>query len=512
MSFPTAADADLLSLAFATTPGAITVSRVRDGVYIAVNHGFCELSGYTQAEVLGRSSLELDIWYDGDERRRFVDRLLRDGVQRNALCRFRRKSGEVFYGHMSARLFDRDGEPHIFAVTQDIAEIMRAQEQAEISEARLRALVAHLPHGVRELDLSGTILLENPAHARLFGYRPGELVGTCALDLLADQEFASRLVERVLTQEPDSTGSSAGSYTADMVRKDGSLIHVRVDWNLLRSPDGPPTIISVLTDLTASVRAEAERRRYVEELTRSNGELERYAYIAAHDLREPIRTVTSYAQLMRRRLEKDGVLTGETAELFDYLESGARRMSDVVDDLLAYSRLQTEAVPFASVDLGVVVESVQASLARTIAETGAEVQASPLPVVMADEPQMLQLFQNLLTNALRYQPHTPGHVPVVKVTAARQGNGWSIAIADNGIGIDPQFFDRIFKLFQRLHGQRDYPGTGVGLAICRRIAERHGGTLTVESQPGAGSTFRLWLPDEPPVLVGEEPPPPQPPS
>ena len=178
-------------------------------------------------------------------------------------------------------------------------------------------------------------------------------------------------------------------------------------------------------------------------------------------------------------------------------------MSTVVDDLLTYSRLQTDALPFASVDLGVVVESVRASLARTIAETKAEVRTTPLPVVLADEPQMLQLFQNLLTNALRYQPLTLGHVPVVNVSAARRGNGWSIAVSDNGIGIEPQYFERIFKLFQRLHGQRDYPGTGVGLAICRRIAERHGGTLTVESQPGEGSTFRLWLPDEPPVLAGE---------
>ncbi len=502
MSFP-AADTDLLSLAFATTPGAITVSRVRDGVYIAVNHGFCEMSGFGREEALGRSSLDLGIWYDDDERRRFVDGLLRDGVQRNALCRFRRKSGEVFHGHMSARLFDRDGEPHLFAVTQDIAEIVRAQQQAEVSEARLRTLVEHIPHGVRELDLSGTILLENPAHARLFGYQPGELLGTSALDLLADPDLAARMTAQVLAQEPNGSGLTVGSYTADMRRKDGGIIHVRVDWSLLRAADRAPTIISVLTDLSATVRAEAERRRYVEELTRSNGELERYAYIAAHDLREPIRTVTSYAQLLRRRLESHGALEGETAELLDYLESGARRMSTVVDDLLTYSRLQTDALPFASVDLGVVVESVRASLARTIAETKAEVRTTPLPVVLADEPQMLQLFQNLLTNALRYQPLTLGHVPVVNVSAARRGNGWSIAVSDNGIGIEPQYFERIFKLFQRLHGQRDYPGTGVGLAICRRIAERHGGTLTVESQPGEGSTFRLWLPDEPPVLAGE---------
>ncbi|MCA1941470.1 MAG: PAS domain S-box protein [Caenispirillum bisanense] len=503
MSFPSDADSDLLSLVFATTPGAITVSRVRDGVYVAVNHGFCELSGYAQEEVIGRSALQLDIWYDADERRRFVEKLLREGVQRNALCRFRRKSGEVFYGHMSARLFDRNGEPHLFAVTQDIAEIMRAQEQAEISEARLRGLVEHIPHGVRELDLAGVILLENPAHARLFGYAPGELVGRRALDLLADPAQAEALDQEIFGADQTDDGPGAGSYTADMRHKDGRIIHVRVDWSVQRSPHGPPTVISVLTDLTAAVRAEAERRRTVDELTRSNAELERYAYIAAHDLREPIRTVTSYGQLLRRRLLLAGVLEGETAELFGYLETGAKRMSDVVDDLLAYSRLQTDAQPFGPVDLAAVLGAVQSSLARTIMETGADLEVEPLPVVTADEPQMLQLFQNLVTNALRYQPHRPGHVPRVRISAARRGAGWSFAVADNGIGIEPQYFERIFKLFQRLHGQRDYPGTGVGLAICRRIAERHGGTITVDSRPGEGTTFQVWLPDEPPSGAGE---------
>lgn len=502
MPFPTDADTDLLSLVFATTPGAITVSRVRDGVYVAVNNGFCEMSGYTQEETVGRSSLDLDIWFDDDERRRFVEKLKRDGVQRNALVRFRRKSGEVFYGHMSARTFDRNGEPHLFAVTQDIAEIMEAREQAEISEARWRGLVSHIPHGVRELDLTGTILLENPAHARLFGYEPGELVGRPATSLLADPARAAALVEQVLGHDIEQ-GPASGSYTADMIRKDGSIIHVRTDWSVQRSAGGAATVISVLTDLTATVRAETERRRYVEELTRSNSELERYAYIAAHDLREPIRTVTSYAQLLRRRLDGSGVLQGETAELFGYLETGAKRMSDVVDDLLAYSRLQTDAAPFASVDLGTVLEGVRSALARTIAEAGAGIRIGALPTVTADGPQMQQLFQNLVTNALRYQPQAAGHVPQVRIEAERSGAGWTVAVADNGIGIEEQYFDRIFKLFQRLHGQRDYPGTGVGLAICRRIAERHGGTLDVESRLGEGSTFRVWVPDDPPALADQ---------
>lgn len=498
MTLPPEAGANFLSLALETSPSAISITRVRDGLYITVNRGFADVSGWSQDEVIGRTSLDLDIWFDADERRRFVDKLLRDGSVRNALCRFRRRSGEVFYGHMSGSLFDWNGERHIFAVTQDISEIVHAQQQAEITEARLRSLISHIPHGVREIDLSGTILLENPAHAHLFGYAHGELVGTNCLGLVVDPAEAEDLAAFLDDFDP-ATSPTSGHYTSDMRRKDGALVRVRVDWSMQTVPGVPPSLISVLTDLTPTVQAQADLRRSVDELTRSNGELERYAYIAAHDLREPIRTVTSYAQLLRRRLGRDGVLEGETAELFEYLETGARRMSAVVDDLLAYSRLQSQTAPFEPVDLDEVMTAVRNNLARTIAELEAEVGAEArLPTVIADRPQMIQLFQNLVSNALRYQPLVPGHVPRVVVTPRRQGAGWAVAVRDNGIGIEDRYFDRIFTLFQRLHSQRDYPGTGVGLAICKRVTERHGGTITVESEPGRGSVFTVWLPDSPP--------------
>ncbi|WP_404381831.1 PAS domain S-box protein [Caenispirillum salinarum] len=500
MSLPGAANAELLSLAFATSSGAITISRLRDGLYLEANQGFAEMWGWAVGEVLGHTTFEHDIWYDAAERDRFVQALQREGRVRNMLCRFRRRSGEVFHGHMSGSLFEANGEPHIFAVTQDVEDIIQARQRAEASETRLRTLLAHIPHGIREIDMRGVILLENPAHADLFGYEPGELVGRRALDLLADPDKAAELQQVIDSYDP-AAGPRAGGYEADMTRKDGSVIRVRVDWSIQPpvGPGAPPTVISVLTDLTPTVRAQEELRHSVDELTRSNAELERYAYIAAHDLREPIRTVTSYAQLLRRRLTTAGQLTGDMAELFDYLETGAHRMSAVVDDLLAYSRLQSRAAPFEPVDLDGVMTTVRNNLARVIHECGAEVVCeTPLPTVTADAAQMVQLFQNLVANALRYQPEADSHTPRVVLAARRETAGWAIAVADNGIGIEARFFDRIFQLFQRLHSQREYPGTGVGLAICQRVAERHGGAIDVESEVGVGTTFTVHLPDVPP--------------
>lgn len=493
--------ADFLSLAFATSPGAITISRVRDGRYLAVNEGFTTMSGWPAEEVVGRTSLERDIWYDEAERDRFIGTLLRDGKVQNMACRFRHRSGAIIHGHMSASLFDVNGERHLFAVTQDISEIMAARQQAEVSEARLRSLVAHLPHGVCEVDLSGAILLENAACSALLGHPPGSLTGTCFPDLINESQEAAAMRDFLARCAPAGARDS-GHLMLNLRRRDGAVVYVRIDWTRQQPADGAagaPTLICVLTDLTPTVRAQDELRRSVDELTRSNAELERYAYIAAHDLREPIRTVNSYAQLLRRRLTAQNLLTGETGELFDYLESGARRMGRVVDDLLAYSRLQTRAAPFEQVDLNDTLVTVCNNLARTIDDQNAEVTATaPLPTLTADGSQMVQLLQNLVANGLRYQPHIPGHVPRVTLAPRRRDGGWSIAVTDNGIGIEPRYYTRIFELFQRLHSQREYAGTGVGLAICKRIVERHGGSLSVESEPGRGSVFTVWLPDQPP--------------
>ena len=228
--------------------------------------------------------------------------------------------------------------------------------------------------------------------------------------------------------------------------------------------------------------------RKVEELNRSNEELGQFAYIASHDLQEPLRMVASYTQLLSRRYK--GKLDADADEFIAFAVDGASRMQRLIQDLLAYSRVGTKGRDLLDTSSEEALERALINLRGAIEESGALVTHDPLPPVLADETQLIQLFQNLVGNAIKYQ--SPGSVPQVHISVARNGEGkWMFAVKDNGLGIDPQYFEKIFGMFQRLHKREEFAGTGIGLAICKKIVERHGGSISVESQPGQGSTFRL---------------------
>ncbi|THE64224.1 GHKL domain-containing protein [Salinadaptatus halalkaliphilus] len=228
----------------------------------------------------------------------------------------------------------------------------------------------------------------------------------------------------------------------------------------------------------------------VEQLRMSNERLEQFAYAASHDLQEPLRMVSSYLQLLERRADDE--LTDETREFLAYAVDGADRMRAMVDGLLVYSRIDTEGKPFETVALEDVVERAVDDLGVLIEECDAEITVGDLPQVEGDEMQLHRLVQNLLQNALEYTDDDPR----VRVTAERNGDTWILSVQDNGIGIDPANQDDIFEVFKRLHTREEYPGTGIGLALCQRIAERHGGEIWVDSEPGKGSTFSVSLPVE----------------
>jgi signal transduction histidine kinase len=248
-------------------------------------------------------------------------------------------------------------------------------------------------------------------------------------------------------------------------------------------------IIRNITDRKDAERAVADKAK---ELARSNAELEQFAYVASHDLQEPLRTVQSYLQLIERRyvakLDADG------KAFIGFAVDGAKRMRQLINDLLAYARVSSRAKPFESTELAELVDQVLASMAATIRERGAVVTREALPRVQVDRAQMFQLYQNLVSNALKF---TRDCAPRIHLSSARQGDEWRLGVSDNGIGIDPAYADQVFEIFKRLHSAEEYEGTGIGLAICKKIVERHGGRIWVESQPGQGSTFCFTL------LVGE---------
>jgi len=363
----------------------------------------------------------------------------------------------------------------------EVVERQRAQE-----ELRKQAELLDLTHDSIILrDLHGRITFWNRGAEEQYGWKQEEALGQVTHTLL-QTKFPISLEE--LQQKLRDEGRWEGELT-HRTRGGGEIV-VASRHVVQRDRDGTPlAILEINNDITERRRAEEDLKRHVEELARSNAELEQFAYVASHDLQEPLRMVASYTQLLARRYRDRLDSTAE--EFIDYAVDGARRMQNLINDLLTYSRVGTRGKEFAPTDCGKVLETAIANLQTAIEENGAAVAQDPLPIVMADDSQMLQLLQNLVANAVKFHGAEP---PAVHVSARRQAKDWLFAVRDNGIGIDSAHQQRIFTIFQRLHGKAEYPGTGIGLAICKKIVERHGGRIWVESQAGNGSTFHFTIP------------------
>jgi len=248
-------------------------------------------------------------------------------------------------------------------------------------------------------------------------------------------------------------------------------------------------IDSVSREITERQRAEKELKETLGELARSNAELEQFAYVASHDLQEPLRMVSSYVQLLARRYQ--GKLDEDADEFIGFAVDGANRMQGLINDLLTYSRVGTKGKPFETTDCNRVLSEALLNLSAATDESGAVITNDKLPTVMADKTQMVQLIQNLVANAIKFR--NKDH-PCIHVSSEQKNGTWVFSVSDNGIGIDSEYYDRIFAIFQRLHGKTEYPGTGIGLAVCKRIVERHGGRIWVDSQSGKGSRFYFTMP------------------
>lgn len=272
---------------------------------------------------------------------------------------------------------------------------------------------------------------------------------------------------------------------------DGSIKHIKANALVIKDSSGQPIRMTGINyDITERIIAQENLNKANQELARSNAELERFAYVASHDLQEPLRMVASYLQLLERRY-KDR-LDGDALEFISYAVDGSNRMKTLINDLLAYSRVATRGREFKPIDCNEVIKLVLSTLKPVIEETSAVISYDPLPKILGDETQINQLFQNLIGNAIKFHGDAP---PEIHVGVRKEETKWVFSVSDNGIGIDPQFFERIFIIFQRLHNREKYQGTGIGLAISKRIIERHGGRIWIESEPDKGSTFFFSIPD-----------------
>jgi PAS domain S-box-containing protein len=375
----------------------------------------------------------------------------------------------------------------VTAAIRDISVRKNAEKHLAQMEGRYRGLLEAAPDPMVVVNQSGEIVLLNLQAEKQFGYRRNELLGQKVTNIIPEG-FAERLIADGLRSAEDALAQQIGTgIELSGRRKDRSEFPIELMLSPLGGAEGI-LVTAAIRDISVRKTAEVVLLHKVEELNRSNEELGQFAYIASHDLQEPLRMVATYTQLLSRRYK--GKLDSDADEFIAFAVDGATRMQRLIQDLLAYSRVGTKGKDLLRTSSEDALLHALSNLRGAIEESGALVTHDPLPEVMADEMQLVQLFQNLVGNAIKYQ--NPG-IPRIHVGALNGGKQYRFSVQDNGLGIDPQYFERIFGMFQRLHKREEFAGTGIGLAICKKIVERHGGQISVESQPGMGSTFRFAL-------------------
>ncbi len=365
-------------------------------------------------------------------------------------------------------------------------------DQLQVTIGRSDAILRTAAEGIFGLDRDDRVLFVNPAAVRLTGYRRDELLGQRLHELVHHTRADGTPYPQEECPIYHSLQNRTVVQVADEVfwRRDGSSFFV--EYTSAPAPEADSAVGSVVTFRDVSDRRQAEQalEQRTQELVRSNAELEQFAYVASHDLQEPLRAIVSYLQLIERRYK--GSLDERADRYIGHAVDGARRMQVLINELLTYSRVGRRGEAFAPTDCEAVLERALANLRATIAESEAVVTHDPLPTVEGDPTQLVQLFQNLIGNAIKFRGTEP---PRVHIGAERHDGEWRFTVRDNGIGIAPEYHERVFVIFQRLHGRDEYAGTGIGLAICKKIVERHGGRIGIESAPGEGTTFWFTIPD-----------------
>ena len=396
-----------------------------------------------------------------------------------------------FEGRAAPLVIDA-GERHLAVfIVRNITERKQAEQTVRENEARLRAIFEASNTGFFFRDRAGLIIYANDAYAHLFGYTRDEIVGLDPSTLLSP---ASAQAERTFLEEIQHGQRDGFRLEKQGVTKNGEKVWIDLSVAVVRDERGSPLYqVGVAIDITTRRLSEDRLHTTLAELERSNRDLEQFAYIASHDLQEPLRLVASYVQLLSQRYRQK--LDAEADEFIAYAVDGAQRMQKLIQDLLAYSRVGRE-LAFAPVDCAQLVSQVCDTLRLTIQDSRATIETSTLPTVEGDATMLAQLFQNLLANALKFHGEAPPHVRIDALHLPEQ-HQWQLAVRDNGIGITPDAFDRIFVIFQRLHTRRKYAGSGIGLSICKKIVEIHGGRIWVESTPDQGSAFLFTLPESP---------------
>jgi PAS domain S-box-containing protein len=365
-------------------------------------------------------------------------------------------------------------------------ESKQAHEAIKASETRYRRLFETAQDGILILEAeTGRINDVNPFFIQMLGYSHEEFLGKklweigLFKDIVSSQNAFSELQEKGYIRYED----------LPLETKDGRNIDVEFVSNVYLV-NGNKVIQCNIRDITRRKNTEKELRHLTDELKRSNEDLQQFAYAASHDLQEPLRGIEGFTKLLEKHYK--GKLDGKADEFIDHIIDDTKRMQMLIKDLLEYSRVSTQGIVFRPTNCSVALEEAIYNLRTAVKESNVELTYDLLPTVTADASQLSRLFQNLIGNAIKFRGNKPLKI---HISAEQKGDEWVFPIKDNSIGIEPKFFERIFSVFQRLHTRNEYKGTGIGLAVCKKIVERHGGRIWVESEPGKGSTFYFTIPD-----------------
>lgn len=448
----------------------------------------CELFGYSAEELKGQS-LELLV----PDRARESHRELRQRMpsmpipHKMASARevaARTRDGREIFVQVILNSWTVRGRTSVLAAVVDVT-ARRALEATSVRlEHELQAFIESMPAAVSMKSTDGRYLLANKHFAAIYGIPADGITGK------TDQEiFPSELADVLHESDQLVMRASHETLSEDTVhRPDGTRVYSTIKFPLRNERNDVYATAAIALDITDRVEAQQQLARYARELERSNEDLQQFAYVASHDLQEPLRMVSGYCHLLSTRYK--GRFDQDADEFLQFATEGAERMKRLIDDLLAYSRLGSRPTTPGDVSMDAVVADAIHNLQLAIAESEARIDVPPLPNLYGDRLRLVQLFQNLLSNALKFRGTSPPHI---QIAAERSGEHWQFSVRDNGIGFNPAQADRIFLMFRRLHARGTYPGTGIGLALCRRIVEQHGGRIWAESAVGTGSTFVFTL-------------------
>ncbi len=462
-----------------------------DGIILKANRYEMGMLGYASEEYVGHKIT--DFYVEQDVIKNILDHLKEGRVIENYEAKLRCKDGSVKHVQINSNVLWKNGKfVHTRCFTRDVTKQKQAEESLREKEASLRHLAAIIESSqdaIISKDIHGTITSWNKAAESIFGYTPQEMIGKSILTLIpSDRRDEEREILRRIQQ-----GEKINSYETVRRRKDGSFVDISLTVSPLRNEAGEIIGASkIARDIT-------ERKKTEKELIRSNNELEQFAHIASHDLQEPLHLINSFVGLFIRRCQNK--LDEKEKEYLGFIQQGSNQARALIKELLEYSSIG-KARAQDLVSLTDVLEEVQMNLKLAIEESRARVLYGRLPDIKARHVEMVQLFQNLVSNAIKYRKEDP----VIEIVCSRSfdGKSWVFSVSDNGIGIDPQFKDRIFGMFERLQAKSDVAGTGIGLAICKKIVEHQGGKIWVDSELGKGSTFHFIINAEQGVMSTNE--------